>query len=85
VEMEAEPAQQSEPQQQPDAASEFATEEWEVEPDLDMGMEADLNNKPTVSTDRSTDEHLGPDELDLEVDLSDISSHDRDDQRPPHA
>jgi hypothetical protein len=50
-----------------------------------MGMEADLNNKPTVSTDRSTDEHLGPDELDLEVDLSDISSHDRDDQRPPHA
>jgi hypothetical protein len=85
VEMEAEPAQQSEPQQQPDAASEFATEAWEVEPDLDMGMEADLNNKPTVSTDRSTDEHLGPDELDLEVDLSDISSHDRDDQRPPHA
>jgi hypothetical protein len=79
-------AEEAPPQQPPDAASEFAgSEEWEVEPDLDMGMEEDLNNKPDAGTDRATDEHLGADHLDLEVDLSDISSHDRDEHRPPHA
>jgi hypothetical protein len=75
------------PQQQPETALEFAgsSEEWEVEPDLDMGMEENLNNKPAAGPDQATDEHLGAEDLDLEVDLSDISTHDRDERRPPHA
>ena len=85
AEAEPEAEAQSAPKHQPESASssEMETaEEWDVEPDLDMGMDEDLNNKPASG---GSEEHLGPDDLDLEGDLSDLSSHDRDEQRPPHA
>jgi hypothetical protein len=69
--------------------------EFDIEPDLDMGMDDDVNNNSdndAAVTDggsrRSAEEHLGAEDLDLEVDLSDlsdVSGHDRDQQRPPHA
>ena len=76
------------------AAPATAEGELEIEPDLDMGMDDDVNNNSdnndegAASGGRVVDEHLGPEDLDLEVDLSDlsdVSGHDRDQQRPPHA
>ena len=76
--------------------------ELDIEPDLDMGMEDGVNNNANpdleaaadgggaASTPQEGDEHLGTDDLDLEIDmtdLSDLSGHEHDPQhpqRPPH-
>jgi hypothetical protein len=97
------PRSEPEPESHVASASAPATAaegELEIEPDLDMGIDDDVNNnnggnnsnnidEAASSAGRVVDEHLGPDDLDLEVDLSDlsdVSGHEHDQQqRPPHA
>jgi hypothetical protein len=96
----AEPEPELESHAAPASTPAAAEGELEIEPDLDMGIEDDVNDNDgsnnsdniddaaTSAGGRVADEHLGPDDLDLEVDLtdlSDVSGHDRDQPRPPHA
>jgi hypothetical protein len=90
---ESEPELESHAASAPASAPMGAEGELEIEPDLDMGIDDDVNNnshndEASTSAGRVVDEHLGPEDLDMEIDLSDlsdVSGHDRDQQRPPHA